>query len=272
MREYADIYSSSAREPALFQDVWRYRELLRNLVLRDLKVKYQRSVFGFVWTLLNPLITIGVLVVVFSVVIRLPVPDYWAFLISGYFTWNFLSQSIATGTYVLAQHAALRRSVAYPDEVMILSATASRFFEFLMELALVLIALAVLHHGGLPPSFGLVPVLFLLQVLIAVGIMMPIATMSVFYHDVQHMAPVVLLMLFYISPVFYPAAMVPENLRDLFMLNPFAGLLTLYHVVLYHGEFPSLTLFGGVSAAAVVILVLGHAIFRRHKPTFAEIA
>ena len=80
--------------------VWRYRELLRGLIVRNLKVKYQRSVLGFVWTLVNPLMTVAILVVVFSHVVRIALPHYWAFLLSGYFVWNFLLQMLSSGAYV----------------------------------------------------------------------------------------------------------------------------------------------------------------------------
>ena len=85
--------------------VWRYRELLHSLVVRNLKVKYQRSLLGFVWTLVNPLLTVAILVVVFSHVVRIQVPHYWAFLLSGYFVWNFMLQTLNTGTWIFAEHS-----------------------------------------------------------------------------------------------------------------------------------------------------------------------
>jgi ABC-type polysaccharide/polyol phosphate export permease len=88
---------------------------------------------------------------------------------------------------------------------------------------------------------------------------------------VQHAVPILLLMLFYLSPVFYPASLVPENLRPFYFLNPVAGLLTLFHDTLYSGKWPSLTLLLGVSLAAIGLCALGYAIFNRYKRLFAEI-
>jgi len=82
-------------------EIWEYRELLRHLTIRNLKVKYKRSVLGFVWTLLNPLLTIGALMAVFGYVVRIELPAYWAFLVSGYFVWNFVSMVRSAGTRVL---------------------------------------------------------------------------------------------------------------------------------------------------------------------------
>ena len=252
-------------------EVWGYRELLRSLIVRNLKVKYQRSVLGFIWTFLNPLLTVAVLVAVFTYVIRIQVDQYWAFLLSGYFVWNFIQQTLSSGTYVLAEHAQLSRSVAYPKEVPVLAATISRFVEFLIEISLVLVALILFHHGRLPPAFVLLPWLLALQLALSLALAFPIAILSAFYHDVQHALPIVLTTLFYISPIFYPASMVPESVRPFYMLNPIAGLVTLYHTVVYEGVFPSPALLSLLTAGTLTLAWLGYAIFNRYEAVVAEI-
>lgn len=262
---------SSARRPSALAEIWRYRELLRGLIVRNLKVKYQRSMLGFIWTLLNPLLTIAVLTVVFTYFIRIRVEHYWAFVFSGYFVWNFMLQMLSSATYTLAEHAPLRRSVAFPSEVLVLSTAASRLVEFAVEMAIAVLLLAIVHHGSVPASFALLPLLIAIQVLLAIGLAFPIATLSVFYSDVQHAMPILLLMLFYMSPVFYPASMVPDSLRSLYFLNPIAGLLTLYHDALYVGQWPSLRLLGLMLLTSIGLCGLGYAIFNRYKKLFAEI-
>lgn len=256
---------------AAWTDVWHARELLRSLAVRNLKVKYQRSALGFLWTLLNPLLTLAVLAAVFTHVVKIRIPDYWAFLLSGYFAWNYLLQMLSTSTWVLAEHAGLRRSVAFPSEVLLLSATASRLVEFAVEMALVLAALIAFHHPAVPASFSLLPLLVVLLILLALGLALPLSVLAAFYNDVQHALPVVLMVLFYGSPVFYPARLVPPGVRQLYFLNPIAGLLTLYQEVLYEGRFPSPTLLGGVTAAVVILFLCGYAIFNRYKTVLAEI-
>ncbi len=251
--------------------VWRFRELLRGLVVRNLKVKYQRSLLGFVWTLVNPLLTVTILVIVFSHVVRIQVPDYWAFLLSGYFAWNFMLQTLTTGTWIFAEHSRLTRSVAFPSEILVFSAAGSRLLEFVAELSLVVAVLVLVQHHGIPASYALLPLLILIQLVIAIGLSLPIATLSVFYHDVYHALPIALTSLFYLSPVFYPASMVPESARLLYFANPIAGLLTLYHEVLYSGQWPSLTLFGTTAVQAIIVYAVGYAIFHRYATVFAEV-
>jgi ABC-2 type transport system permease protein len=264
------LVSSAVRRHPL-AEVWRYRGMLRALTARNLKVKYQGSALGFVWTLLNPLLMVGVLVAVFSHIVKIPLPHYWAFLLSGYFVWNFVQQSIGSASYIIAEHAALRRSVAFPSEVLVLGAVLARLIEFAAEMLLVLVALIALHHHAVPPSFALLPVLVLIQFLLVLGLVLPIASLAVFYHDVQHALPVALIILFYASPVFYPATMVPAAIRHLYLLNPVASLLTLYHTTLYEGRVPSLALLAASGLVSLALSLLGYAIFNRHKSVFAEI-
>jgi lipopolysaccharide transport system permease protein len=251
--------------------LWRYRELLWTMVLRNLKVKYQRSLLGFVWTLVNPLLTVSILVLVFSHVVRIPLPHYWGFLLSGYFVWNFMLQTLNTGTYIFAEHSRLTRSAAFPSEILVFGAAGSRLIEFVAELGIIVVLLAVFLHHAVPVTFALLPFLIVIQLLVAIGLALPIATLSVFYYDVYHALPIALTTLFYLSPVFYPAQMVPEAARGLYFLNPMAGLLTLYHVVLYNGRLPELPLLGGMFIGALAIFVVGYAIFNRYSDVFAEI-
>jgi homopolymeric O-antigen transport system permease protein len=219
----------------------------------------------------NPLLTVTILVVVFSHVVRIQVPDYWAFLLSGYFVWNFMLQTLNTGTYIFAEHSRLTRSVAFPSEILVFGAAVSRLLEFVAEMVLIVIALVLFHHHFVPASLALLPLLILIQLLIAIGLALPIAALSVFYYDVYHALPIALTTLFYLSPVFYPAQMVPEAARPYYFLNPIAGLLTLYHDVVYAGHFPSMSLLLAMLGAALGIGGLGYAIFNRYAAVFPEI-
>jgi len=251
--------------------LYRYWALLQSLVLRNVKVKYQRSALGFLWALFNPLIMIVVLIAVFKVVIRIDLPHYWAFLLSGYFVWHFLSNCANAAIYTLGEHAHITRSIAFPKEVLIISAALSRLVEFLAALVVIVAVLAIFHHGRLPASFALLPLLVLLQLALAIGVQMPLATLAVFYKDVDHALPVLLLAMFYLTPVFYPLSMIPERFQALYLMNPFAQVLTLYHQVLYDGRMPSWSLLGVACLTTGVILLLGMAVFNRYKGLFAEI-
>ncbi|MFH1279202.1 MAG: ABC transporter permease [Candidatus Eisenbacteria bacterium] len=255
-----------------FEEVWRHRYLLRSLVVRDLKVKYQRSSLGFVWTFLNPLLMAAILVAVFRIVIRIRIEHYWAFVLSGYFVWNTVQHIILAGSFILQEHGRLTRSVAFPKEILLFGAAVSRLVEFTAEIALILIVLAVAHHRSVPGSFALLPLLVMIQFLIAVGIMLPVATASILYRDVQHTLPLLVTSLFYLTPIFYPASMVPARFQPFYFLNPFAGLVTLFHQALYEGRFPSMALLAGTLAAGIVIFTLGYRVFLRYEDVCNELS
>lgn len=265
------ITLSSPRPAFPWSEVWRARDLLRNLVLRNLRVKYQRSMLGFLWTLLNPLVTVAVMIGVFRFVMRLQVPHYWAFLFSGYFVWNFAAQTLSAGTGVLPEHAHLSRSVPFPAEVLVFSVVLSRLLEFLVEMALVVLLFVAFLHDGVPRSLAWLPVLVLIQVALVTGLTLPIATLSAFFHDVRHAVPLALMVLFYASPVFYPASLVPEGVRPLYLLNPFAGLLTMYQDVLYHGRPPEPVLLAATATIALALAGIGYVLFRRYRAILPEI-
>jgi ABC-type polysaccharide/polyol phosphate export permease/GT2 family glycosyltransferase len=252
-------------------ELWRYRELVWNLTVRDLKVKYQRSWLGFMWTLLNPLCTVGVLVAVFSYVVRIPIDNYWAFLISGYFAWNFFSQTLNGGVQAAVGNAYLTRSVYFPQEVLVVSAALARLLEFLGELMIVMVILAIFHHQGVPLSFIMVIPLISILFLLVIGISLPFVTMGVYYYDTVQAIPLATLALFYASPVFYNIGLVPESIRSVYLLNPMASMLDMYHTALYQGVFPDLTVFFVMSGVACGLVLLSYMFFNRKKREFAEI-
>jgi homopolymeric O-antigen transport system permease protein len=252
-------------------EVWEYRELMRALVARNLKMRYQRSLLGFGWALLNPLMTVLVLVVVFGAILKIQVDQYWAFLISGYFPWVFVMHTLGTSAGQVTSHSYMARSLAFPSEVLVLSGVLSRLVEFLAEMLLVVVGLAIFLHHGVPLSFLLLPFVVLIQVILTTGLALPVAAMGVFFQDVQHALPVVLTLLSYLTPVYYPLSYVPERLRLVYDLNPFVGLIRLYHELLYEGKIPTAGEFVVPLVASLVCFGFGLILYRWKRAYFAEV-
>ncbi len=257
--------------PGFAAEVWSHRELLRALVSRNLKMRYQRSILGFVWTLLNPLLTVLILVLVFQAILRMNVPQYWAFLISGYFPWVFVLHTLGTSATQVTGHSYMSRSLAFPSEVLVLSGVLSRLVEFAAEMVLVVIALVVFRHHAVPLSLVVLPLVIVVQLLLATGLALPIAALGVFFRDVEHALPVALTLLSFLSPVYYPASYVPRTAQAIYALNPFAGLMELYHTVLYDGQIPAARAFLLPALAALVCFAAGLALFRWKRAYFAEV-
>lgn len=267
----ANHYDSTARDTTI-REVWHFRRLLMSLVARNIKVKYQRSALGLLWTLLNPLLLVLVLVAVFTSVLRIRFDGFWAFLLSGIFAWQFISSAMTRATTILRGHAALRRSVAFPTVIVVLSGLLSLLVEFLLEILIVTVAIFVFYHNGIPMTVVLLPWIIFLLVLMAAGLMFPLSVISVMYYDVEHAMPAIMRLLFFLTPIMYPVTMIPEHLRGYFYFNPFVGLLELFHMALYEGQWPSWALLGGVTAASSAIFVVGFWIFKRYEAICVEIA
>ena len=253
------------------QSVWGARELLWALVARNLRMRYQRSMLGFLWVLLNPLLTTLILVGVFRYVLRIQVEQYWTFFLSGYFAWVFVVHSVTACAGTIRDHSYMTRTLAFPADVLVLSTLASRVIEFAIEIVLVAVVLAVFRHGGVPIAYAFLPLAVLLVAGVALAIAYPVAALSVFFKDAEFALPVSFTLLGYLSPVFYPLSLVPEAWRTVYSLNPLVGILELFHTILYEGRIPP----GRdvlVSATIVAVsLAVGVRLFRWKRDLFAEI-
>jgi lipopolysaccharide transport system permease protein len=267
----AEPVAAGGRAARSGRELWRFRALLRLVMASQLRVRYRGLAIGFLWTLLQPLLMLAVLLCVFSWVVRLELPHYWAFLLSGFFAWSFLSQTLSSAATLLHEHTSLIRGAAFPLEILVFGGVLARGVEFCAELSVVACALALFLHGAVPPSFALLPLLVGLQLLLTCGLALPLCVLGVFVRDVRQGVPIALTALFYLSPVFYPDALVPPAVRWLYLLNPIAGLLALYQRCLYEGVTPPLPMLLGVAALCAGLFGLGYALFLRYQRLVPEL-
>ncbi len=251
--------------------IWDHRSLLSALISRNITLRYRRSALGFLWTLLNPLLTVAILVGVFAFVFRVGVDQYWAFLIAGYFAWIFVVHSVSACATIIREHANIVRNAAFPAEILVLSVVVSRSLELILELTLALVVVSWFRHAGLPSSVMLLPLLMVLLFAATLALSLPVAAASVFYHDVQFALPVSLSLLGYLTPVFYPISLVPEGWRTLLRVNPFVDLITSFHMVIYEGVWPDA--WSVLRNALVIFMLLWISIklFRWKHDLFAEV-
>lgn len=259
------------RAVGLRDSVWGARELLMALVARNLRMRYQRSALGFLWVLLNPLLTTLIMVGVFRYVLHIPVEQYWGFLISGYFAWIFIVHSVTECAGTIRAHSYMARTLAFPADVLVISTILSRIVEFALEILLVAALLAVFRHGGVPASYALLPLVVAVLVGMALALAYPVAAGSVFFKDVEFALPVGFTLLGYLSPVFYPITLVPEAWRGLYSLNPMVGILGMFHAILYDGRMPALSVVAISVVEVAILVVIGRKLFRWKRALFAEI-
>ena len=248
--------------------VWRRREILSTLVRRDLRVRYSRSLLGYVWTVLDPLLMAAVYFVVFTFVFkagRVADTPYFLYLLSGLLGWQWFTGSVNDTTKSLIQEARLVRSTNLPREVWVIRCVLAKGVEFVLSLPILVgFVIYYLIRGQVELDWELVlfPLGLVIQFVLLVGLGLVLAPITVLATDMQRVVRIALRFFFYLSPILYGVHAVPEKLRALLILNPLNGILSLYRGGLF--ERPVSWLDVGVSAAiSVALVVLGLVVFSR---------
>jgi lipopolysaccharide transport system permease protein len=260
-------------------ELYRFRVLIVTLVLRELRARYRGSLLGFLWSFLNPLLLMGVYVLVFAVYLRVPMEKYALFLFTGLLPWLWFSQSLGHATGVIVGSGGLVKRILFPAEILPLVSVLSNLANLLLSLPLLFFFL--LLFGVRPgPVLAFLPLLLLIQLLLTVGLALPLAALNVHLRDVEQILANVLVLLFFLSPILYPVTTVPLTihvgdaltlpLRPLYFLNPVAGLVQGYQNILFFGREPHWIHLGMVTATALVALWVGYAVFDRLRDSLAE--
>ena len=252
--------------PQLISEIVQNRELIWALAMKELRVRYKRSVLGFVWALLNPLMMMVILTLVFSRIMRFPVHDYAVFLISALLPWTFFSQSMGYSIESIVSNGELLKKVKVAKSVFPVAAVLSNVINFALSLAPLALILLVLRFP-FHLTWLYLPVPLFALVLFTLGCGFFCATANVFFRDVSHIVQIALSGWFYLSPVMYSIDFLPQNYRAFFRLNPMLYLLNQFRLAIYYGELPAMKAVVLCLAIGAVTLILGYAYFRRSEDT-----
>lgn len=252
-------------------DLRYYRDLMRNLVTRDLKVRYKNSIFGFAWSLLNPLFLMVVLSVVFTVAFEraTPVDNFPAFLIVGLIAWNFTSTSLSRAVNSVIENNQLVNKVFFPREVIPASVVLANFVHFVLAIPVLVIILMVL---GVMPTLKilLLPPVMLIHLELVLGLALFVSCVNVFFRDMGVAMDVLLQAWFFATPIIYHHWILPIWLQKPAMANPLAAIITAYRDILLLGRFPDRNFTLGALVSSTIIFAIGYAVYTRYAPLFAE--
>lgn len=243
-------------------ELLRYRDLIATLVVRDLKVRYRRSTLGFLWTMLQPLLMMLVLTTVFSHAFRFDLPGYPVYALSGILFWNFFSQTITSSMYSLRANANLLTKLPVPKAVFPLATALSGSVNLVLALVPLLAILLVTGHP-LRPSLLFLPVAIVLALLFTLGAGLLLSPLAAFFGDTMEMVGVVLMLVMYGTPIFYPPSIVPARFQPLLTMNPVRAVLEVFRGPIYRGAWPSLGELALAATLALVSLAVGVLAFRR---------
>ena len=258
-----------------FKEIFSHRELLINLAVQDLKVRYKNALIGFGWTLLSPLAMMLIFVLVFRLVFKIRIENYPVFLLSGLVPWVFFTGSVSEATTSIVTRANLIKKTYFPRAVIPISVTLAKLINFLLSLILLFVFILIYKIPLTVATFWL-PIIIFIQLILAIGVSLIVSSLHVCYRDVRHLMEILLMLWFYTTPIVYSLDMVREplikrHLFGLYNLNPMVGIVSSYHKVLLYGERPDLGSLGFSLLISLIILIIGFFTFRKYERIFADL-
>ena len=283
------------------RELWRYRELLLTVVLRELRIRYKNSYLGFFWSILNPLITVLVMTVVFKYVMGQQVQNYSAYVLAAYIPYMFFQLALLDSAQSVVGQIPLLKKIYFPREILPIGSVIANFVHFLLAMLVFFVYLLVvwmLNPGDNPfrSSVFFLPIIVVIQLALTLGLSLLISALNTFYEDVKYMVSVGLYLLLFLCPIMYfseqvyYASGVPDSQRtlvyNLFHLNPVAMLMTAYRKVMLDPQKVTMSRGGtvfdysnipldwrmvGVCAlVSFATLIFGYWVFNRKKWQFVE--
>lgn len=249
-----------------------HRELLFAWVFRIIRARYQQSILGGLWAILQPAAQVLVFTIIFTqfIPIRTGETAYVLFSFVGIVPWTFFATSVTDMVGSLVENMNLVTKIYFPRQILVVAALLARFVDFMIAGLMVLVLMLFYRTAIYFPALLFLPLVIAIQIALALGLGLIGAALNVFYRDVKHIFALGLQLWFYASPIIYPIDRVPENYQSLYFLNPMAGIISAYRNILLEGRFPDQILLNSVFVA-LIVLIAGYWFFKRVEFQFADV-
>lgn len=251
-------------------EIFRYKEMIRSMVRRDLRGRYKGSFLGFLWTFLNPMLQLVVYTAVFSTIIRMGIEQYYLFLFVALIPWVFFSSGIMGGADCILQNVNLVTKIYFPREVLPISVVSSAFVNMLYSFAIVLIIVLIASNNINFVAWIYLPIVAICEYFIVLGFAMFFSALTVYFRDTSHILGIITMAWQFLTPVMYPLEMVPDRYQFFYMLNPMTPIIVAFREILFYGKIPDLCLLLRGGVAAFLVMFLGCVVFQKLKKGFAE--
>lgn len=247
-----------------------YGELLRNLVIKDLKLKYRGSVFGFLWSLVNPLIMIGVYATAFTYILRIRAEGFVFFLLLGILAWTFFANSAGMSTGAIVDSGGLVKSAVFPRAILPVATVFFNFAQYLLTIVVFLPLMLVAYRVVPVPAMALFPVFLSLQVLFTIGVALMLATGTAFFRDIRHFLEIALSVMFWTTPIVYRAQDLPPQVHAAILMSPLSPFVMAYQQMFYYQQWPEPAIWIMATLYAFASLTIGVRLFVAFEDRFAE--
>lgn len=253
----------------LFKDLYQYRELLKSNIKKEIRGKYKGAWLGVVWSYLNPLLMLIVYSVVFSKIMRIQIPNYTMFLFTALIPWTFFTTTVSQGAFSIIANGNILKKVYFPREIIPISIVTSNVITFLISCIIMFIFIII---TGLGFSWYALffPLILISQYILLMGITFVLSSITVYIRDVEHIITVLLMVMFYGTPIVYSMDMVPASMKGILLLNPMTPIINSYRDVLFYKQMPNLLSMVIIVIISIIVFIFGLFIFRKLQRGFAE--
>ena len=252
------------------KELYAYREMIFSLVRRDLNGRYKGSALGFLWTFINPLLQLGVYTMVFSVIMRSGIEDYYLFLFVALIPWIFFSTSLSGGSSCIWSQKEMVKKIYFPREVLPIAFVTSQFVNMLLSFLVIFAVLIVSGKGINPIAILYLPVIMIVEYILSLSVAMISSAVTVYLRDVEYILGIVTMAWQFLTPIMYSVNAVPDKFQTVFQLNPMTPVIVAYRDILYYKKVPELETLARALCLGFVLLVIGMLVFSRLKRHFAE--
>ncbi len=252
------------------RELYDYREMIFSLVRKDLRGRYKGSVLGFLWTFINPLLQLVVYTVVFSFILKTNIDRYYLYLFVALIPWIFFSSSVTGGSSSIVAQKDLIKKIYFPREVIPISYVTSCFVNMLLCFIVIFFVIIVSGSGINPVAILTLPVIMIVEYVLALGMAMLASAITVYFRDLEHILGIFMMAWMYMTPIMYDKQIVPKRLMPIFNLNPMTHVIECYRNVLYYKTMPDLNSLLSSCILGIFFLALGSIVFRKLQKHFAE--
>lgn len=252
------------------KELYAYREMIASIIRRDLRGKYKASVLGFLWTFLNPLLQLFVYTLVFSVIMRSGIEKFYIYLFIGLVPWNFFSSSVSGGAGCVVSQENLIKKIYFPRLILPISHVTCALVNMLLVFVVIFAVLGLSGHGVNPVALLYLPLIFLVEYVLALGLCMLSSALTVYFRDLEYLLNIFMMALMYMTPIMYTIDMVPESLRFIYHLNPMTAIIEAYHEILYFKMVPQVSTLSSAAFWGATGLIVGTVLFEKMQKKFVE--
>lgn len=252
--------------------LWKYKDLIYFLTVRDIKVRYKQAIFGFAWAILTPTFQALVFWLVFGTLFRIPTGKipYLPLVFSGFVFWNFFSQSVSSATLSVTGNSNLVTKIAFPKEILILSSTLGRIPDLIASLIVLIVIIGFYHISLSAHILWLLPIL-IVEMVLALAVGMFFASINVYFRDIVAVVPILLMAWLFLTPVIYPLESIPMRFQTYAKLNPMTGILEGFRSALLVGKAPELTSLLLSITIAFSTLIVSYLLFKKLEKGFSDV-